>query len=117
MYSQKMSSQPEFVESEGMLPSAEDELVEYGPHLPVNEPEKKPRKKRAKNQNTSRSNIQKPPARPHKKLAPDVLTNRFNDLNKKRALLNSKLVILVDRLESYEKEIKTREQEGQSTEN
>ena len=48
------------------------------------------------------------PARPHKKLASDVLTGRVADTKKRLQVLQSKAVLMEDRLDAYEKEVSTR---------
>lgn len=47
------------------------------------------------------SGVKKPPARPHKRLEIDVLQARIADMEKKKSLLKSKLVLLEARLETH----------------
>jgi hypothetical protein len=54
------------------------------------------------------SGISKQPARPHKRLTDEVLNFRVLDMQKKRELLHSKLVLLDARLETHELEQKFR---------
>ena len=49
------------------------------------------------------------PARPHKKLADDVLKVRVADTKKRLNVLQSKAILMEDRLGVYEKEVLMRE--------
>jgi len=54
----------------------------------------------------------RPPARPFKRLPEDVLLGRIADMEKKSAVLRSKLVLLEDRHSEHQKERTTRQAEG-----
>ena len=49
------------------------------------------------------------PARPHKKLTEEVLKVRVADTKKRLSVLQSKAVLMEDRLGIYEKEVQLRE--------
>jgi len=51
----------------------------------------------------------RPPGRPHKRLAVDVLQARTTVLMKKLQVLNAKKTLIAERLEAYEAESKLRE--------
>ena len=57
------------------------------------------------------SNKPRPPARPYRRIEPDVLESRIRDLNKRLAVLRSKVVLLEDRLESHNNEDEMRKTE------
>lgn len=48
-------------------------------------------------------------ARPYRRLEKDVLSARTDDVRKKLAVHNSKIVLLKDKLEQYEREAKLRD--------
>jgi len=54
----------------------------------------------------------RPPARPFKRLPEEVLLHRITDMEKKAAVLRSKLVLLEDRHSEHQKERATRQAEG-----
>ena len=71
---------------------------------------KAPRKALAK----KAARVAKGPARPYKKVEADALKLRVDTMKKKIGLLESKAVILRDRLEMHELEVKYRSEEGAS---
>lgn len=52
------------------------------------------------------------PARPYRRIEPEVLESRIRDLNKRLAVLRSKVVLLEDRLESHTNENEMRKTEA-----
>jgi len=50
------------------------------------------------------------PARPYRKLPDDVLKVRVTDTKKRLQLLQSRAVLMEDRLATYEKEVETRDE-------
>ena len=71
---------------------------------------KAPRKALAK----KAARVAKGPARPYKKVEADALKLRVDTMKKKIGLLESKAVILRDRLEMHELEVQYRSEEGAS---
>jgi len=66
-----------------------------------------PKKKRRETSNKPRA-----PARPYRRIDADVLESRIRDLNKRLAVLRSKVVLLEDRLESHNNEDELRKSEA-----
>lgn len=66
----------------------------------------------AKKGSAPRSAKSKAPARPHRRLPGETLNIRLKDLIKKKAITESRLVLLVDRLEMLQKEQQMREDEA-----
>jgi len=65
-----------------------------------------PKKKRREASSKPRA-----PARPYRRIDADVLESRIRDLNKRLAVLRSKVVLLEDRLESHDNEAEIRKTE------
>ena len=66
-----------------------------------------PKKKRREASNKPRA-----PARPYRRIEPEVLESRIRDLNKRLAVLRSKVVLLEDRLETHTSENEMRKTEA-----
>jgi len=76
------------------------------PTLNPDENPEPPKKKR-------RETVSKPraPARPYKRLDAAVLESRLKELNKKLAVMRSKVILLEDRLEGHDNEATLRQAE------
>lgn len=59
----------------------------------------------------------RPPARPHKRLSQDVLVSRIADMDGKKQVLESKLVLIKARLELHKNEMQFRQSEGAQNDN
>lgn len=60
---------------------------------------------------------QRPPARPHKRLSQDVLVSRIADMDGKKQVLESKLVLIKARLELHKNEMQFRQSESAQNDN
>lgn len=69
-----------------------------------------PRRAMSTAKSTAKSRVQRPPARPHRKLESDILAARIRDLEKKLSVLRSRTILLDDRLDAYKREHEMREE-------